>query len=325
MKWIFAILFLSNCLQASYVTNASSGGSWGSITGTLSNQSDLNTALAAKAPTASPSFTGTPVFGGQTASTVPYLDSSKNLTSSSTTPTELGYLHGLTGTTGTGNMVLSASPTLTGTLTAGAINVSGNITNSSGIDVRESGSNRMNLSGGIFYLLTNTVRSSAGTGANGGVYYGFGAASLLNTTTSTGNSAGSLTDTYSHTWENGVFNTNGNRVIFHAAGTFANTASTDKQIKVILSGSGTTTLFDTGALSSITSTGYWDLTTQCQRNGASVLKCITIFHSPQAVNPNYVSVSESLSADLTVKLQTKGTNASDVTAEIGDTTWYPHK
>jgi hypothetical protein len=34
---------------------------WGSITGTLSDQSDLNTALGLKAPLASPSFTGTPV------------------------------------------------------------------------------------------------------------------------------------------------------------------------------------------------------------------------------------------------------------------------
>src|SRR5206468_1982214 len=35
------------------------GASWGSITGTLSAQTDLNTALAAKAPTASPTITGT--------------------------------------------------------------------------------------------------------------------------------------------------------------------------------------------------------------------------------------------------------------------------
>ena len=33
---------------------------WGSITGTLSSQSDLNTALGLKAPLASPAFTGTP-------------------------------------------------------------------------------------------------------------------------------------------------------------------------------------------------------------------------------------------------------------------------
>jgi hypothetical protein len=36
------------------------GAAWGSITGTLSSQSDLNTALGLKAPLASPSLTGTP-------------------------------------------------------------------------------------------------------------------------------------------------------------------------------------------------------------------------------------------------------------------------
>jgi hypothetical protein len=36
------------------------GGTWGSITGTLSAQTDLNAALAAKAPLASPALTGAP-------------------------------------------------------------------------------------------------------------------------------------------------------------------------------------------------------------------------------------------------------------------------
>lgn len=35
-------------------------GTWGSITGTLSDQTDLNTALGLKAALASPTFTGTP-------------------------------------------------------------------------------------------------------------------------------------------------------------------------------------------------------------------------------------------------------------------------
>lgn len=37
------------------------------------------------------------------------------------TQTELGYLNGVTGVTGSGNLVLSAAPTFTGTLTAAAI------------------------------------------------------------------------------------------------------------------------------------------------------------------------------------------------------------
>lgn len=46
-----------------------SGAAWGSITGTLSSQSDLNTALGLKANLASPTFTGTPVVPGYMPST----------------------------------------------------------------------------------------------------------------------------------------------------------------------------------------------------------------------------------------------------------------
>jgi len=48
--------------------NPNAGGTWGAITGTLSSQTDLNTALALKAPLASPTFTGT--VGGITATMV---------------------------------------------------------------------------------------------------------------------------------------------------------------------------------------------------------------------------------------------------------------
>lgn len=56
-----------------YVTNAvaAAGGSsvWGGITGTLSNQTDLQAALDAKAPLASPALTGTPTAPTATAGT----------------------------------------------------------------------------------------------------------------------------------------------------------------------------------------------------------------------------------------------------------------
>lgn len=58
-----------------------------------------------------------------TASTVPYIDANKDLVSSATTPTQLGYLAAATGTTGTTstNLVFSASPTFTGTVTAATL------------------------------------------------------------------------------------------------------------------------------------------------------------------------------------------------------------
>jgi hypothetical protein len=77
---------------------------WGDIGGTLSDQTDLNSALAAKAPLASPTFTGTVttpaiIVSSETASRIAILDSSKNIKSAdiATYPslTELAYIKGL--------------------------------------------------------------------------------------------------------------------------------------------------------------------------------------------------------------------------------------
>lgn len=125
------------------VTDGSSGLTVSSVTSTtlafLDIGSSLTTLLAAKAPLASPTFTGTVTtpalnMSGLTATTVPYLDGSKNLTSSAVTPTELGYLSGVTSAiqtqlgTQTTNIALKAniaSPTFTGTVTTPALNMSG--------------------------------------------------------------------------------------------------------------------------------------------------------------------------------------------------------
>jgi hypothetical protein len=56
-------------------------------------------------------------FNQLTASTVPYLNSGNVLTSSTVTPTQLGYLSGASGTTGTGSLVFSAAPAITGAWT----------------------------------------------------------------------------------------------------------------------------------------------------------------------------------------------------------------
>lgn len=72
------------------------GGSWGSITGTLSDQTDLQAALDLKAPLTSPTFLTSARFSYSTASRVPYLDANKDLVASSVTATELGYLSGVT-------------------------------------------------------------------------------------------------------------------------------------------------------------------------------------------------------------------------------------
>jgi hypothetical protein len=67
------------------------GGAWGSIIGTLSDQTDLQTALNAKAPTASPTFTGT-ITTPLTASRAVVSNASSQLAVSATTDTQIGYL-----------------------------------------------------------------------------------------------------------------------------------------------------------------------------------------------------------------------------------------
>jgi hypothetical protein len=143
--------------------SSSGGGTWGSITGTLSDQTDLQSALdalvpytgatadlnlgtwdiltdTAKASTsaglalqssagtvtalfgagggANSTFYGGSKFDYATVSTVPYFDASKNLISSAVTPTELGYLSGVTSaiqTQFTGKLSLTGG-TMTGNI-----------------------------------------------------------------------------------------------------------------------------------------------------------------------------------------------------------------
>lgn len=88
---------------------------WGTITGDTTDQVDLTNLLNAKAPAASPTFTGTTTFSSLTATTVPYLNSSKVLTSSAVTPTELGYISGVSSALQTqlGTKAPLASPAFT--------------------------------------------------------------------------------------------------------------------------------------------------------------------------------------------------------------------
>ena len=72
------------------------GGTWGSITGFLSDQTDLQSALDAKADENNPGFAGT-IGTTITASRLLVTDGSSNLAASATTATEAGYLSGVTG------------------------------------------------------------------------------------------------------------------------------------------------------------------------------------------------------------------------------------
>lgn len=58
--------------------------------------SAIQTQINAKAPSTAPTFATSTTHSYATASTVPYFDASKNLVSSAVTPTELGYVSGVT-------------------------------------------------------------------------------------------------------------------------------------------------------------------------------------------------------------------------------------
>jgi hypothetical protein len=83
-----------NAAGGCYQNAAAAAGSvvWGSILGTLANQTDLNTALGLKAPLASPTITGHPTIEGVTS----------------------------TGATGTGKFVFDTGATITGYLPTGS-------------------------------------------------------------------------------------------------------------------------------------------------------------------------------------------------------------
>ena len=111
--------------DAGSVVQIGGGGTWGSITGTLSSQTDLDTALGLKAPLASPTFTGTVTIPSG-ASISGYLTTSS---ASSTYQTLSGMTSYLTTSTAASTYAPIASPTFTGTVTipSGAL-ISGYLT-----------------------------------------------------------------------------------------------------------------------------------------------------------------------------------------------------
>lgn len=104
---------------------------WGDITGTLSDQTDLNTALGLKAPLASPTFTGTPA--GPTAApgtnttqfaTTAFVTAGLALKANIASPSFTGSTMLLNNTAGSASLLLRATAGVTTTLTSDA---SGNL------------------------------------------------------------------------------------------------------------------------------------------------------------------------------------------------------
>lgn len=141
---------------------ATGGGTWGSITGTLSDQPDLNTALGLKAPLASPTFTGTAAHATGTFSGAVTISNNTASTTAST-----GALI-VTGGAGIGGAVNIGS-----TLTVYSANLLFNTTGNVGRDTGVSGSLTDCPVNGFFnFLYTKTGFSFAANSASVGLTLG---------------------------------------------------------------------------------------------------------------------------------------------------------
>lgn len=126
--------------------------------------SAIQTQLNTKAPSTSPTFDTSATFSYATLSTVPYFDASKNLISSSVTPTELGYLSGVTSALQTQLNLKAplASPTFTGTVGAAAVTATGKLT----LSLARASTYQANyhdITGNV-RLATSTIIGSSGSG-----------------------------------------------------------------------------------------------------------------------------------------------------------------
>ena len=127
--------------------------------------SAIQTQINAKAPSTSPAFATSARFSYATATTVPYLDSNKDLVSSAVTPTELGYLSSVTSAIQTqlNAKAPAASPAFTTQVTFGNYHMepseqdAGNSSTADTIDLSLGSAIKSTLTGNVTYTLTNPV------------------------------------------------------------------------------------------------------------------------------------------------------------------------
>lgn len=141
-------------------------------------------------------------------------------------------------------------------------------------------------------------------------------------TTTTGNTAATETDAFSHSIAASTLAANGDAIEFSSAGTFATSISTDKRVKVKF---GATTIFDSGALA-ITTSASWSIKGQCIRTGAATQKCFVMFTNSSSTlsgDASYSTAAETLSGAVTMKLTVQGTLGNDVVGEMYKETFLP--
>ena len=222
-----------------------------------------------------------------TATTVPYIDGNHRFASSTVTPTQLGYLGGATGTSGTGNLLFGTSPAVSGlsgstsnlqmygalTMEGYAINITGVAATNRDIFLQTAGSNRIEIGasntvesglnvGSDLYINTYTdagaylgtpfvlTRSSGLLSLNSGLSVGSG---LTVTSGSIGVTSGNLTLTSGN-----LILTSGYMTISGTSGTLEILANTDGGDFNIFTASGTKTLAFYGSAAAVLNINLYD-------------------------------------------------------------------
>jgi len=138
---------------------------------------------------------GTSVLSNITGNLSGNATTATNLTGLTTTVTKLNYLTSITGITGTGNAVLSASPTFTGTVTAPTGNFSGGVTINNGSPTiyfqdTDERSAMIHNNSNLLYILRGCAVNSTSWCAYNGVWPFY-----INLENNTSNFGGSVTAT----------------------------------------------------------------------------------------------------------------------------------
>jgi len=141
-------------------------------------------------------------------------------------------------------------------------------------------------------------------------------------TTSTGNVGTGEDDLITFSVPANTLATNGDRIQFQMAGTFAANAN-NKTIKIKYGG---TTLLDTTALA--INGGSWSAEGVVVRTGAATQKAFCAFRTNNVLltsTSNYTTPAETLSGAVTLKATGEATSNNDITQEINIVEFYPNE
>jgi hypothetical protein len=311
-----------------------------SLTGALTiaagtSGSDVNIAASGSTvtvhvPDAGPSARGAVTTGAQTIAGAKTLSSVLKVTALGDATTPAIYInsggnnYGFFFNNTSGRLTMSASASAVFDVGGSGIRTTGNIglggiAGSENTFIARDATGGICISGAGFptcdgYAKTATLKTRIGTSTS---YPNNAHTSIAFDSASTGNTAATETDIRTTTLVANALGTNGDGVHFTAAGSFANTVSTNKRLIVYFGG---TAIFDSGSLA-ITSSNTWRLSSDCWRDSSTSVKCTTIASSSATGALTALSVytavtSLTLSNTQVYKITGNGTNASDVTAEV---------